>query len=324
MKGTFGILGFVVALAVAAPLSVNAQTYPERPIRVIVPFPAGGVLDTITRAVGEQARATLGQPMIVENKPGAAGAIGLQTCATAAPDGYTFCAVTAEAMSVTPHFEPQLWERYKSLVAVTELVRASGVIYANPALPANSLPEALAIAKANPTELRYSSWGLGTSPNLLFEWLKKKGNVEIMHVPYKGSMDALNDVLAGRVQLSYVVVGFVLPQIAAGKLKPLAVIGDERSPLLPNVPSLSELGFAFPYKKAWFALMAPSGTPLALREKVAAAVNAAINTPALRTKFLDPQGFQPVGSTPQQLEALLKAEFAHGAEIMRVTGIRKE
>ncbi|MDP2411548.1 MAG: tripartite tricarboxylate transporter substrate binding protein [Pseudolabrys sp.] len=322
MKQTLGILG-VAALLLAGP-QARAQTYPERPIRIIVPFPAGGVLDTMTRAIGEQARGTLGQPVIVENRAGAAGSIGLQACSNAEPDGYTFCAVTAEAMSVTPHLEPQMWVKYRSLIPVSQLVTASGVIYANPALKANTLAEALAVAKANPSQLNYSSWGLGTSPNLLFEWLKKTANVEITHVPYKGSMDALNDVVAGRAQLSYVALGFVLPQIEAGTLKPLAVIGDKRSPRLPNVPSLKELGYNFPYKNAWFALMAPPGTPLAIREKVAVAVKVAVNAPTLRVKFLDPQDLNPVGSTPQELERVLKAEYEHGAEIIRVTGIRKE
>lgn len=326
MRKISSVLG-VMALAgvvFAAPSLSGAQTYPDRPIRVIVPFPAGGVLDSVTRSVGEQARTVLGQPWVIENKAGAGGAIGLQACATSAPDGYTLCAVTAEAMSVTPHFDPKMYERYKTLVPVTQFVTAPGVVYASPSVAPNNLRELVQMAKASPTVLNYSSWGAGTSPHLFFEWLKKKNNVDILHVPYKGSNDALNEVLAGRIQVSYVALGLALQHIEAGKLKPLAVIGDERSKLLPNTPSLGELGFDFPYKGAWFGLMAPEGTPPAILEKVAAAVRAALANPDLRAKVLDPQGYRPAGSTPQDFARMIQAEYAHGAEIMRLTGIKAE
>lgn len=330
MKARVGMrvatLGLAVAsaVAIATPSAAWAQVYPTRPIRVIVPYPAGGVLDTITRAIGEYARGALGQPWIVENRMGGSGAVGLQACATAAPDGYTLCAVTAEAMSVTPHFDPKLYERYKSLVPVTQFVTAPGVVYAHPALRVGNLRDVVTIAKANPTELNYSSWGPGTSPHLFFEWLKKKNGVEILHVPLKGSADALNEVLSGRVQLSYVTVGFALPQIQAGRLKPLAVVGDERSALLPDTPSLGELGIDFPYKGAWFGLLAPEGTPTDVMERLAAAVRLAVNNPEMRAKFLDRQGYKPVGSTPHDFAAMVKAEYDRGAEIMRITGIRME
>jgi tripartite-type tricarboxylate transporter receptor subunit TctC len=313
------ILGFVLTAGHAL-----AQPYPNKPIRIIVPYPAGGVLDSLTRAVGEHARTALGQPWIVENRMGASGALGLQACANAEPDGYTFCPITAEALSVAPHFDPKLYERYKTLSPVTQFVTAPGVVYAHPSLKANNLSDVVAYAKANPTALNYSSWGPGTSPQLFFEWLKKAYGIEIVHVPHKGSNDAVNEVVAGRLQLSYVAVGFVLPQIEAGKLKPLAVLGDDRTSLLPSTPSLGELGIKFPYKGAWFGLMAPEKTPIEIRERIAAVVKDALGNAELRKRFLDPQGYKAVGSAPNDFAAFIKLEQANGAEIMRVTGLKAE
>jgi tripartite-type tricarboxylate transporter receptor subunit TctC len=301
-----------------------AQPYPNKPIKIIVPYPAGGVLDTLTRAISEHARVALGQPWIIENRMGASGALGLQACAQSEPDGYTYCPVTAEALSVTPHFDPKLAERYKSLIPVTQFVAADGVIYAHPSLKANTLRDVVEYARAHPTELSYSSWGPGTSPHLLFEWLKKTNNIEILHVPHKGSAEAAQEVIAGRLPLSYIAVGFVMPHIKAGNLKPLAVIGDERSAMLPDTPALGELGIPFPYKGAWFGLMAPEGTPIELRERIAAVVKEALDKPELRARFLDPQGYKVVASRPDAFAVHIKAEFESGAEIMRITGIKAQ
>jgi tripartite-type tricarboxylate transporter receptor subunit TctC len=320
--------GFVAILSAFAILSAvssaQAQSYPDRPVRVIVPFPAGGVLDTLTRAIGEKARTTFGQPWIIENKPGANASLGLQACATAEPDGYTLCAVTAEAFTIQPHFDPALYEKYRTLIPVTEFITAPGVIYASPDFPAKDLRDVVTVAKSKPKDVAYSSWGPASAPQVFFEWLKKKQGVEILHVPFRGSNDALNEVLSGRVQVSYVALGLALPHIQAGKLRALAVIGDKRSKLLPDTPSLGELGFDFPYKGAWFGMMAPAGTPLAIREKVAAAVRAAVTDPEFRTKYLDAQDYSPVGDTPADFAAKIKTEFAHGEEIVRLTGIKAQ
>jgi tripartite-type tricarboxylate transporter receptor subunit TctC len=301
-----------------------AQSYPDRPIRVIVPFPAGGVLDTLTRAIGEKARVVLGQPWIIENKPGANGSLGMQQCATAEPDGYTLCSVTAEAFTILPHFDPSLYERYKTLVPVTEYLTAPGLIYASTGFPAKDLRDVVAAAKAKPGDLSYSSWGPASSPQVFFEWLKKTQNIDILHIPFRGSTDAVNEVVSGRIPVSYVALGIVVPHIKAGKLTPLAVIGDNRSKLLPDTPSLGELGYDFPYKGAWFGMMAPGGTPMAIREKIASAVRAAVNDPEFRAKFLEPQDYTPVGSSPSDFEAKVKREFAHGESIVRLTGIKAQ
>lgn len=314
----------IVAAAFCAAGSAMAQTFPDRPIRVIVPFPAGGVLDTLTRAIGDKARDTLGQPWVVENKPGANGSLGMQQCAQAESDGYTLCSVTAEAFTILPHFDPLLYERYKTLVPVTEYLTAPGVIYANAGVPAKNLRELVAAAKTKPGDLSYSSWGPASSPQVFFEWLKKTQGIDMLHVPFRGSMDAVNEVLSGRIPVSYVALGLVVPHIKSGKLTPLAVIGDKRSKLLPDTPALGELGYDFPYKGAWFGLMAPAGTPMAVREKLATAVRAAVNDPEFRKRFLDPQDYTPVGSNPADFEAKVKKEHAYGESIVQLTGIKKQ
>ncbi len=159
---------------------------------------------------------------------------------------------------------------------------------------------------------------------MFFEWLKKTQNVDILHVPFRGSSDAINEVLSGRIPVSYVALGIVVPHIKDGKLTPLAVIGDNRSKMLPNTPSLGELGYDFPYKGAWFGLMAPAGTPMAIREKIASAVREAVNDPEFRAKFLDPQDYTAVASTPADFEAKVKREFAQGETIVRMTGIKAQ
>lgn len=316
---------FAIGAALLSAISpAAAQTYPDRPIRVIVPFPAGGVLDTLTRAIAEKARAELGQPWIIENKPGANGSIGMQQCAQAEPDGYTLCSVTAEAFTILPHFDPSLYERYKSLVPVTEYLTAPGVIYASSGFPAKDLRDVVAAAKAKPGDLSYSSWGPASSPQVFFEWLKKTQGIDILHVPFRGSTDAINEVVAGRIPVSYVALGIVVPHFKSGKLTPLAVLGSKRSRLLPETPSLGELGYDFPYKGAWFGMMAPAGTPMAIRERIAAAVRAAVNDPELKAKFIDPQDFTAVGSTPSDFEAKVKKEYAHGESIVRLTGIKAQ
>ncbi|HWV40039.1 tripartite tricarboxylate transporter substrate binding protein [Pseudorhodoplanes sp.] len=312
----------VVASVLFAAKPAPAQTYPDRPIRVIVPFPAGGVLDTLTRAIGDKVRPILGQPWVIENKPGANGSIGMQQCAQAEPDGYTFCSVTAEAFTILPHYDPSLYERYKTLVPVTEYLTAPGVVYASAGFPAKDLRDVVKAAKAKPGDLSYSSWGQASSPQVFFEWLKKTQNVDILHVPFRGSTDAINEVVSGRIPVSYVALGIVVPHFKSGKLTPLAVIGDTRSKLLPDTPSLGELGFDFPYKGAWFGMMAPAGTPMAIREKIASAVRAAVNDPEFRARFLDPQDYTPVGSGPAEFEAKVKREHAYGADIVRITGIK--
>ena len=308
----------VLLALVAGPAAAPAQDYPSKPVRVIVPFPAGGVLDSLFRSVTERMRTRLGQPVIIENKGGASGSIGLEACARSAPDGYTFCAATIEHMIMTPHLEPELFERYKTIIPVTQLVRGRGVIFTNPKTGITDIDSLIKKAKAEPGKLNYATFGWGSAPHLFLEWLNAKFGLDIANIPYKSSAEIMTEVIAGRVDVSYTAAGFVKPHIEAGAVRPLVVSGKERSPLLPNVPSLGELGLDFPYQGAWFGMMAPAGTDAAMIAKIAGAIRDILNDPEYRTNFLVPQGYEAIGNSPADFAAELRADVAAGAELAKL------
>ncbi len=319
---------FVMAMAAAATIAslspAASQAHPNRPIRVIVPFPAGGATDILTRAIGERVRPILGQPWIVENRPGASGGIGLQACATSAPDGYTFCLVSADQLTIMPYYNPELFGRYRTLVPVSQFVRAPGVIYAGKDFPGRDMKEFVQIEKAKPGSLNYASFGVGSPPQLFFEWLNKNQKISVQHVSFKGSNDALAEVVSGRVHASYVALGLIVEQIRSGTLKGLAVLGDQRVPLVPNVPSLGELGLDYPLKGTWFGLAAPQGVPPQILTTVANAIRDAVHAPEFKAKYLDSSGYVPVGSSPADFAEMVKGEAARGKEVIEVTGLKAQ
>lgn len=311
-------LAAVIGLAATFAAPANAQNYPNQIIKVIVPFPPGGVLDAITRSITERLREKLGQAAIIENRAGAFGSLGLETCAKAPPDGYTICAATIEQMITAPYLEPEQWARYKTLAPLTQMVRAGGVIYASPDLGIKTLDDLVALAKKEPGKLNYASFGRGSSPQLVFEWLRANKGADLFHVPMRSAGDVMNELVGGRIQASYVTVGFAKPQAEAGKIVPLAVTGDSREPLLPEVPSLGELGLDFPYKGGWFALMAPPGVDEKIMNRLAGAVRELVEEPDYRNKFLTPQGYVGIGNTPAEFAAALKAEATRGEQLAKL------
>ena len=260
----------------------------------------------------------------MENRPGAFGTVGLQACANSDPDGYTFCALPVGNLTIIPHYDPSMYARYQTLVPVSELVRGVGVVFANSNVPAKDLREFAELARKKPSGMRYASFGPGSSPQFVFEWLKNSEKIDIQHIPYKGASDALTSVLAGQVDASYAGLGVALAHIRSGALKALAVLGDERTPLLPDVPSMAELGYKFPEMKVWFGLAAPRGTPPEALEAIADAVRIAIKDPDIRAKYLDPEGSRPVGSSPSEFAETIKSEFAQGAELVKQSGVRAQ
>ncbi|MCX7931696.1 MAG: tripartite tricarboxylate transporter substrate binding protein [Rhodovarius sp.] len=292
-------------------------------MRVIIPQPPGGVLDTLIRSLAEPMRAQLGQPIIVDNRPGGNNAVGLEACALAPPDGYTLCAVSVEVMSIYPHVEPQLYARWASLQPVTLIARNAGVLLAHPSLPVDDLAGFVRWARGR-RDLNYGSSGEGSVANLLYEWLKQREGLQIEHVPYRGIGEAFNELAAGRVQVSYIALGFALQHIQAGRVKPLAVLGAQRSPHLPNTPSLGELGYDFPYDGPWWGFAAPANTPLSIMERIAAATRASVLDPEYRSRFLDPQAYEGVGSTPAEFASIVEAERRRGVEIARAARPRRD
>lgn len=295
-----------------------AEAYPSRMIKMIVPFPAGGVLDAITRAVTERLKDRIGQSVIVENRAGAGGTIGLEACAKAAPDGYTLCSVTIEQMSTRAHLDPDQFERYKELAPITQLVGSKGVILANPELGIRDIDGLVRMAKERSGKLNYASFGWGSSPHLVFEWLNTENGIDLYHVPQKSAGHMITEILGGRMDASYVTVGFAKPYVDAGKIQPLAVLGRTRSALLPDVPSFAELGLDFPYEGGWFALMGPPGIDKAVLDKIVTAVCSILADSDFKQKFLDPQGYVAIGNTPDEFAAILKNEIKRFESIAKI------
>ncbi|WP_431282263.1 Bug family tripartite tricarboxylate transporter substrate binding protein [Humitalea sp. 24SJ18S-53] len=297
-----------------------APDWPRRQIRVIVPQPPGGNLDILVRAVAEGLRQDLGQAVVVENRPGGNSVIGLEACAMAPPDGTTFCAVNIEVMSTLPHVEPALFQRFASLVPVTQMATSPSVLVASLDAPEGSLVDFVAWARGRPG-LNYGSSGVGSAQQLLWEWIKARDGFAMEHVPFRGIGDAFRELVAGRVQASYGALALSMPLIRDGRIRPLAVLGAQRLPDLPGVPSMVELGYNFPYTGAWWGLAAPAGTPLAIQERMALAVRGVVRAEEFRARVLAPQFFNGIGSTPQEFAALIERERANGAEVVRLSGI---
>jgi tripartite-type tricarboxylate transporter receptor subunit TctC len=314
-------LAGAAALPIAAARPARAQEdWPRRPIRVIVPQPPGGNLDLLARAVAEGLRPVLGQPVVVENRPGGNSVIGLEACAQAAPDGTTFAAVNVEVMTIMPFIEPQLYQRYATLLPVTQLATSPSVVLSSTEVPAGNLKDFVAWARGR-KGLNYGSSGNGSTPNLLWEWIKKTEGIEMEHVPYRGVADAIRELSAGRLQASYVAMAVAMPQIQAGRVRPLAVLGDKRLTALPDVPSMKELGYDFPYAGAWWGLAAPPGLPPAIANRMAAAVRRVVRDEEFQQRVLQPQFFNGVGSNPEEFAALIRQELRGAEALVKLTGV---
>ena len=307
---------FLTALAIGIGGSA-AETYPSRIVKVIVPFPAGGVLDAITRSLTERMPDKIGQPVIAENRGGAGGTVGLEACSKSAPDGYTLCTATIEQTSIRASTEPDQFARYKDLMPITQLVSSQGVLFVNPALGVHDLDGLIRLARERPGKLNYGSFGWGSAPQVVYEWLKAEKGIDIFHVPLKGAGDMMTEIVSGRIDAGFVTVGFAKPYVNAGKITPLAVVGRARSALLPAVPSLAELGFDCPYHDGWFALMGPPGIHKPALDKIVAAVRGVLGDADYKQKFLDPLGYVPIGNSPQAFAATLKDETARFAPLMK-------
>ena len=310
----FGTLGLAGMPAMAQ------EDWPKRPIRIIVPQPPGGNLDLLVRAVSEGLRPVLGQPVVVENRAGGNSVIGLEACAQAAPDGSTFCAVNVEVMTTMPFIEPQLYQRFASIEPVTQLATSPSVVLASLEAPPGNLKDFIAWARGR-KGLNYGSSGAGSTPNLLWEWIKKTEGIELEHVPYRGVTDAIRELSAGRVQASYVGMAVAMPQIQAGRIRPLAVLGDRRLPDLPETPSMAELGYDFPYAGAWWGLAAPPGIDAGISTRLAAAVRQVVTDEEFRRRVLLPQYFHGVGNSPGEFKALIARDRSSGEALVRLTGV---
>ncbi|KQT10940.1 Bug family tripartite tricarboxylate transporter substrate binding protein [Ramlibacter sp. Leaf400] len=311
------------ALAAISPQGVFAQAgdYPNKPVRVIVAFTAGGTTDILARAVGQKLGERLKQNVIVENKPGAGGNLGTELAARATPDGYTFIVNSVGPMAVNPTLYKKLnINPLTDLVPVVQIADVPNVLVVNPGVPAKTLDELVAYAKARPGQVYYGSTGIGTSAHLSGFMLGKRAGIDTTHVPYKGA-EGLNDLLAGRLQFSFATIPSVIQHIQAGKLRALAVTSVKRSRSMPDVPTVSERGYPGFEAGSWFGFFAPRGTP----PGVIATVNRAVNDvlPSLEAQLIR-EGADPVGGSPEQFGQFVQKEFEKWRVVVRESGASAE
>ncbi len=283
------------------PLAALAQdNYPTKPVRIIVPFSAGGVADAIPRIVGEKLAQKWGQPVIVENKVGASGNIGMAEGARAAPDGYTLVLAPAGNLTVNPTLFPKLpFDTYKDLTPVTLLAESPNVLVVHPQVPAKNLRELIAYAKANPDKLNYASPGDGSGAHLAGELFKIEAGVNAVHVPYKGLAPAVNDLLGGNVQMMFAGISTILPHVKAGKLTPIAIASPKRNPQLPNVPTVAESGLPGFDVTSWYGIVTRAGTPPAIVRKLQRDMAEALAAEDVKAKLAG-LGLEPVGTPPKR------------------------
>ncbi len=313
-----------IALLLAAALlafSAQAQDWPSKTVRIIVPFPAGGSADLLPRVVAEKLAERWGQPVIVENRPGAAGNIGADIVYRAEPDGYTLLSGPPPPLVINRLLYPKLSYDSSKFVPITVIAAIPNVLLVHPKTNVGTVQEFIALAKANPGKLNYASQGSGSTSHLTAELFKSMaGGLNITHVPYKGTAPALADLLAGQIEMMCDNLGVSLPHVKAGKLKALGVASSKRVRSLPDVPTLAETLPGFE-SVAWFAIVAPPGTPAAIAQKTAAGVAAALKLPDVQ-KRLGELSAEPMGLTPAQTAEFMKQETERWGAVIRSAGVK--
>ena len=314
-------LGGTTASLVAAPAIVAAQNdWPNKQVRVVIPYPPGGPSDVTTRIVLERAGALLGQSILFDNKAGASGAIGAEHVIKSAPaDGYTFLTTTTAMVCITEHLQPLPYDTSKDLVPVARTATSWVGMGINPQVPANNLQEFIAYAKANPGKVNFGSAGLATITQLYGEIFNIEAGVKMVHVPYKGSAPATNDLLSGQIQVQFDPT--TLPHIAAGRLKCFAVLGEKRWPGKPDVPTLKEQGLGKIGGDAWYGILAARGTPQAAIDRMSAAIGEAVKDPALNEKLVASGNYSSFQDT-KTFRATIERERVSFGEIVRKADIK--
>ena len=311
----------LIGLALCFATSAQAQGYPDRPIRVIAPFPAGGLADVLARAVGDEMSKSLGQPVIVENRAGAGGNTGADAVAKAAPDGYTLLMSSAGILTANQFLYAKMpFDAETAFVPVSNVASMSMLVVVNPKVEAKTLKEFVAIAKAQPGKINFGSPGIGTTGHLGLAMLMHAAGVKITHVPYRGAAPAVTDLLAGQIDGVVDNPPTVIAHIQSGKLRPLAVAARERMALLPDVPTAAEQGVANYEASSWFGVAAPAGTPPAIVARLHQAIAAAVRTPAMQERF-GKSGARLLGNSPQDFAAQIRAERASWGEIIKAANI---
>jgi tripartite-type tricarboxylate transporter receptor subunit TctC len=320
------VLIALLAVIFTAPLeeAALAQAYPSKPIRLIVPFAPGGGNDNIARLVGKRVSDSLGQPLVIDNRPGAGGVLGAELAAKSAPDGYTLFLGGVGSHALNPNLIEKLpYDPIRDFAPVALLAQAPLILVVHPSVPARDTAEFVAYARKNPGKLNFASNGNGTSSQLAAVMFDSMAGVDMVHVPYKGLSPALTDLLSGQVQLMFSSVVAILPHIKAGKLRALAVTGAKRLTALPEVPTIAEAGFPGYEASSWYGILAPAGTPREIVMKLNTEFRKALEQLEVRKNLLA-EGAEPVGGTPEQFAEYIRAEKERLGKVIRDAKIRLE
>jgi tripartite-type tricarboxylate transporter receptor subunit TctC len=302
------------------PAAVSAQDFPSKPIRLIVPFPAGGPNDIIARVVGQKMSELIKQPVLIDNRGGQAGVLGTDAIAKSAPDGYTIGIVSASALAISPAMEKVAYNPQTDLVPVTLVVTVPEMLVVATNVPAKDMKELVALVKAQPGKLNFASSGLGSLPHLAGELFKLTAKLDIVHVPYRGAAPAINDLLGQQVQMTFLDLPVILPHIRAGALRPIALGAPERAPTAPDVPTTAEVGMPDLKIENWYGMIAPAGTPDKIVAGLNRVANEAMADPGVKQKLAD-QGLAVAGDTPEHFRGFIDAEIRKWADVIKNAGV---
>ena len=312
----------IAALLCAMPGASLAQTYPAKPVRLILPFPPGGPSDILGRALSQKLTEQLGQQVVTDNRPGAGGNLGLELTAKAPPDGYTVV-LSSPLISISPSLYSKLNYEQKDLTPVSLVALIQNVLVVHPSVPARSIKDLVQIARASPGKLNYGSGGVGTTTHLAPELLQSLTQIKMVHVPYKGSGLALIGLISGQVDVLVLAVPAAAPQVDAGKARALAVLSEKRATPLPNVPTAKEAGFETFVIDIWYGILAPAGTPATVVSRLNTEINKALAAPDLKERLLT-AGIQPTGNTSEQFSSYIRSETVRFAKVIKEAGIKAE
>jgi tripartite-type tricarboxylate transporter receptor subunit TctC len=321
--GLVGRAVLALAAVTGAAGAARAETFPDKAVRMIVAFPAGGGTDIVARLIAERLTALWGQQVIVDNRGGAGGVIGTEIAARSAPDGYTIFMATLGNLSINPHLYKMNVDPIKDLAPISNVVDVNFVLVAHPSFPARSVKALIEMARQQPGKINFSSSGVGGAPHLAGELFNEMAGVKLTHIPYKGSAPSFTDLIGGQVPLTFDSLVQALPYIQAGKLRPLAVLGSRRSPLLRDVPTLAEAGVPGYEFANWFGLVAPAGVPADRIGKLNADVQKVLAQPTVQEQ-LAKMGAVPAGDTPEEFGKLIRDESAKWARIIKEQDIRAQ
>jgi len=318
----FAALICALSAAICVPSPAAAQPYPSKPIRFVVPYPAGGPLDTIARLLSQKVSESVKQPVVVDNKPGAGGNIGADMVAKAAPDGYTILMGAVATHAINPVLYASIpFDPARDFVPVTQVASTPNVLVVHPSIPALTVREFIAYAKRNPGKLNFGSGSTGSAGHLAGELFKSMAGVDMTHIPYKGAAPAMQDLIGGQIQLMFDNLASSLGQVRAGKVKALAVTTAKRTALAPELPTIAESGLPGFDISTWFGIFAPAGTPREALDRLHAEFTRALAAPDVRERILA-LGAEPVGNRPEEFAAYIREEAAKYARLVKASGAK--